>query len=66
VLSRLTRMQREALLLVAIGLTQEEAAEVMGVCTHAVTHRLGRARQRILGERESGADPAACHHAIVP
>lgn len=53
-LKRLTRMQREAVLLVGIGLTQEEAADVMGVCTHAVTHRLGRARQRILESVRAG------------
>ncbi len=46
-LKRLTRMQREAVLLAALGLTHDEIAEVLNVCTSAVTQRIGRARDRL-------------------
>ena len=47
ILRRLTRPQREAVLLAALGLTHEEVAEVLNVCTSAVTQRMGRARRRL-------------------
>lgn len=47
ILKQLTRMQREAVLLAALGLTHDEVAEVLGVCTSAVTQRMGRARDRL-------------------
>lgn len=46
-LKRLIRMQREAVLLAVLGLTHDEVADVLGVCTSAVTQRIGRARERL-------------------
>lgn len=44
---RLTERQRAALLLVVSGLTQEEAAERLGVGQPAVSRRIARARGRL-------------------
>lgn len=44
---RLTERHREAVGLIVAGLTQQEAAEVLGVGRTAVTMRLKRARERI-------------------
>jgi DNA-directed RNA polymerase specialized sigma24 family protein len=47
ILKALTRSQREAVLLAALGLTHDEIGEVLNVCTSAVTQRMGRARERL-------------------
>jgi len=45
---RLTRKQWAALVLCGLGLTQAEAAELLGVTQSAVSYRISRAKRHIL------------------
>jgi RNA polymerase sigma factor (sigma-70 family) len=56
-LARLSGPQRDTILLIASGLSQEQAAEALGVPTGTVASRLARARKK-LRIALSGANPA--------